>query len=83
MACRNCCCDHSGQTAENGRSALIYLHAAAQTWYAQHRLYWTPRPLALDAPDTVFSEARAMAHTFHLASTIGDRQARHATLNGS
>ena len=52
------------------------LAAAAQTWYAQHRLYWTPRPLGTDAPETAFSEGRAMAHTFHLASTIGDRQAR-------
>ena len=50
----------------------------AQTWYAQHRLYWTPRPLGAFAPETKFSETRAMAHTFHLASTIGDRQARRA-----
>ena len=53
-----------------------YFVAVVQTWYAQHRLYWTPSPLGRDAPGTAFSEARAMAHTFHLASTIGDRQAR-------
>ena len=56
--------------------ANLTLAAVAQTWYAQHRLYWTPRPLGPDAPEAAFSEARAMAHTFHLASTIGDRQAR-------
>ena len=46
----------------------------SQTLYAFHRVYWVPQPEGPDAPPTVFSEARAMAHTAHLATTIGDRQ---------
>ena len=50
-----------------------------QTLYTVQRVHWVPDVEGLDAPATTFSEARAMAHTTHLATTIGDRQVRPCT----
>ena len=81
LACRNCCRDHSRSQLLKmaGQHSLHLYRACVLRRRGTHSTVSTgrQRPLALDAPDTVFSEARAMAHTFHLASTIGDRQARH------
>ncbi len=40
----------------------------------ERRLHWSPPALPVDAPPTMFSEERAMAHVVKLAGELPDRQ---------
>lgn len=48
---------------------------------AFYGLLWVPEPLGVDAPATVFSEARALGHAAYLSEDIGDRRVGHSLLH--
>ena len=53
----------------SGNSLPLFTQGAV-SW---HRVWWVPSPQPADAPPTVFSEARAMAHVRVLSEDIGQR----------
>ena len=63
-----------GATAPTLHPLLVGVACLLLTLLARHRvLHGVPSPLAIDAPDDVFSEARAMTHASVLAEDIGVR----------
>ena len=49
--------------------------------YGRWKVWKVPEPLGLEAPDTLFSEARAMLHVRHLAEEMPHRQVRGSSLS--
>ncbi len=57
-------------------SNLCYIAFTLQIVYGRWQVWEVPEPLGLEAPDTLFSEARAMLHVRHLAEETPHRQVK-------